>query len=89
MAIVIAMSPSVTVSIGELTMGVLSLMFLVMLVVRSTCQNGYVLGIQHAKRMIMEIGGLHDTIKACMSELIGRAPHSPHEPRNRCAQDGK
>jgi hypothetical protein len=36
MAMVTAMSPSVTVSMGELTMGVLSLMFLVTLVVMST-----------------------------------------------------
>lgn len=36
-AMVIAMSPSVTVSIGEDTMGVRRTMFLVTLVVKSTC----------------------------------------------------
>ncbi len=35
---VTAISPSVTVSIGDDTMGVRSLMFLVTLVVRSTCR---------------------------------------------------
>ena len=39
MAIVMAMSDSVTVSMGELTMGVASLNFLVTCVLKSTCKQ--------------------------------------------------
>ena len=39
MAMVTAISPSVTVSIGELTMGMRILIFLVIEVVRSTCRD--------------------------------------------------
>ena len=44
MAMVTAISPSVTVSMGDDTIGVRILIFLVMLVVRSTCRESVRVG---------------------------------------------